>query len=168
MIRLPKKTRLRLFLILLIPVIIIIVIFYSGVYTSNELKFSAFAPNDNNYHLSKISDNKDSVVEVNNDLSLNSDKNNRNINNNESNKPQEKSSILKFPWSQYNNDDHHYQPICNQIDSAQSIDINTIDDYQKLQFKPQYKTYWNYSYENNYLKNKENWQQLPLKVITYN
>jgi hypothetical protein len=145
MIRLAKKTRFRLFLIILIPILIIIVIFYSGVYTSNQIKFSNFIDsnnnNDNNYHFGKVS--------VNNDLPL-------------SLNPKDTNNLFTHSNSIDNN--YNEELVCNDLNSNQTFDINTIDDYQKLEFKPQYKTYWNYSFEKKYLEIKEKWKQLPLKV----
>jgi hypothetical protein len=116
------------------------VIFYSGVYTSNQIKFSNFfdSNNDNNYHFGKVS--------VSNDLPLSYDTNNL------------------FTQSNSIDNNNNEELICDELNSNQTFDINTIDDYQKLEFKPQYKTYWNYSFEKKFFQIKDKWKQLPLKV----
>jgi len=110
------------------------VIYYSGVYTSNQIKFSNFIDSNN--------DNND-----NNDLPF-------------SLKPKDTNNL----FTQSNSIDNNENLICNELNSNQTFDINTINDYQKLEFKPQYKTYWNYSFEKKYFEIKEKWKQLPLKV----
>lgn len=47
-------------------------------------------------------------------------------------------------------------------------DIDTGTMYSTLNFNPRYKEYWNENFEKRYLKRRENWSKLPLKVSSPN
>lgn len=58
-------------------------------------------------------------------------------------------------------------PCENPVSPLKNVDINTPDVYPALNFKPPYRSYWNYTFEKRYLKTKENWDKLPLHVSHY-
>ncbi|CAM1322760.1 Uncharacterised protein g8209 [Pycnogonum litorale] len=43
--------------------------------------------------------------------------------------------------------------------------VNTVEDYQNLNFKPQTQIYWNDEYEKRYQETRKSWKHLPLKVF---
>lgn len=53
---------------------------------------------------------------------------------------------------------------CDPVPRLKNVNINTPDVYPTLNFKPPYRSYWNYTFEMRYLKTKENWDKLPLHV----
>lgn len=53
---------------------------------------------------------------------------------------------------------------CSLVPKMTTQDIDTAEIYPTLNFKPMYKTYWNHSFEKRYLKQKESWHKLPLRV----
>lgn len=147
-----KKTRVRLFLLFFIPIVVLIgLLFYSAVYSDNDLKL---------YNLVNRLDN------INNNLNRVSSQtvsplNDNQINNKNSNDFKTKTTENFFKFSDQTNDDNLK---CSPFVSNQTFDINTIDGYNNLEFSPQFKNYWNYSFERKYLEIKQNWNQLPLKV----
>lgn len=56
---------------------------------------------------------------------------------------------------------------CDPVPPLKNVNINTPDVYPALNFKPPYRSYWNYTFEKRYLKTKENWDKLPLHVSTF-
>lgn len=54
---------------------------------------------------------------------------------------------------------------CDPVQPLKNVNINTPDVYPMLNFKPPYRSYWNYTFEKRYLKTKEDWDKLPLHVI---
>ncbi|GIY50393.1 alpha-mannosidase 2 [Caerostris extrusa] len=54
---------------------------------------------------------------------------------------------------------------CDPLPPLKNVDLNTPDVYPLLNFKPPYRSYWNYTFEKRYLKVRENWNKLPLQVI---
>ncbi|GBM34736.1 hypothetical protein AVEN_208896-1 [Araneus ventricosus] len=56
---------------------------------------------------------------------------------------------------------------CDPVPPLRNVDINTPDVYPTLNFKPPYRSYWNYTFERRYLKVKENWNKLPLQVSVH-
>ncbi|XP_015926763.2 alpha-mannosidase 2 [Parasteatoda tepidariorum] len=54
---------------------------------------------------------------------------------------------------------------CSTVRPLKNVDISTPEVYPTLNFKPPYRSYWNYTFERRYLKIKENWDKLPLEVI---
>jgi hypothetical protein len=53
---------------------------------------------------------------------------------------------------------------CDPLPPLKNVGINTPDVYPALNFKPPYRSYWNYTFDMRYLKTKENWNKLPLHV----
>lgn len=53
---------------------------------------------------------------------------------------------------------------CSTVRPLKNVDISTPEVYPTLNFKPPYRSYWNYTFERRYLKIKENWDKLPLEV----
>ena len=160
-----KKTRLRLLLLFFIPIVIVIgLIFYSSLYSDNEnLKFYNFGN-----HFNGLDNKRDSIIES----DLNNNNNNIFDGNNDSNefKPKvvqnNEKSVYKFTFNE-NQESNIDNTKCNAFVSNQTFDINTIDDYNSLEFSPQFKNYWNYSFERKYFEIKQNWNQLPLKVCKH-
>ncbi|XP_054155029.1 alpha-mannosidase 2-like [Oppia nitens] len=164
-----KKGRLRLFLCFLVPIIVLIFLI---IYTTNDLKINDFVPNY--YRLDDNNDNRlngkdsDSVI---NDIN-NNDDDNHNSDTNDHNFDNERhydKNIVTFakPITHeedlLSNDIHNGK--CLPFASNLSVDINTIDGYKDLEFNPKFKSYWNYTFERKYEQTRDNWHELPLKVI---
>lgn len=168
MFRIAKKTRLRYTLIVFLVIVAIIVIFYSALYTPHESRFPHFlTSNNDNNNVNVHNDNEtvfDNVIPL---INANSDASARDEHRKtpllKDTKRVNKISLIKFPWSEVSNDDNERQK-CDAIDAVNDIDIITGDVYRKLEFRPNFKSYWNYTFEQNYFKVKENWRQTPLKV----
>lgn len=56
---------------------------------------------------------------------------------------------------------------CEPVPALRNVNISTPDVYPSLNFKPPYRSYWNYTFERRYLKTKENWDKLPLHVSIF-
>ncbi|XP_076365138.1 alpha-mannosidase 2-like isoform X2 [Tachypleus tridentatus] len=56
-------------------------------------------------------------------------------------------------------------PTCPLVSPTAHVDIRTWDIYPTLNFNPTFQTYWNRTFEKRYLKKKENWKKVPLKVF---
>lgn len=54
---------------------------------------------------------------------------------------------------------------CHTPSVLSDVDISTTYLYPKLNFQPRSRTYWNYTFEKRYLKTRDQWNKIPLKVI---
>lgn len=65
-----------------------------------------------------------------------------------------------WPWISDRDD-----AVCSSVVLSPRVDLQTVRVYQKLDFKPNYRSYWNLKLERNYQSRKEQWPKTPLRVI---
>lgn len=53
---------------------------------------------------------------------------------------------------------------CDPVPPLKDVGINTPDVYPTLNFKPPYRSFWDFTFERRYLKIKETWNKQPLQV----